>query len=78
MKMYFFGKTKESLSYSSITWKRLPDVEINWWNLNEQAPDDAVSRFYGVNGWVVMKYEHNNVFIIITDTGNEKGTAGPW
>ena len=76
MKMDFYQGGKNEMGYLPTGWQSKPEVKLDWWNPKTNTPLDAASRYFGVNGWIVAKYEEGNVYIYITDTGN--ATPGPF
>jgi len=78
MNLHFRGQTPEADIYLPASWACDIDDAPSWWHPTAETPADAVAKQYGVNGWVVAKYENGAVFIIVTDTGSESGTPGPW
>jgi hypothetical protein len=76
MKMDFYKSGKNEMGYFQTRWPAKPQVKLDWWNPKMGKPLDAAARSFGVNGWIVAKYEEGNVYIYLIDTGN--ATPGPF
>lgn len=68
----------ENSGHLPACWDGPTDRELPWWDPAPQTPSDAAARFYGVNGWIVAKYERGSTYLILTDSGHAEGTPGPW
>jgi hypothetical protein len=77
MSLHFRGQTPEADIYLPASWACESEDTVSWWDPTFETPADAAARAYGVNGWIIAKYENGAVFIIVTDTGNEQGSPGP-
>ena len=72
------GETPDAGMYLPASWDCEAEAAASWWNPTAETPDNAAARQYGVNGWVVAKYENGAIYINLTDTGSEGGEPGPW
>ena len=71
-------RAAESAGYLPAAWEAPRGVDLPWWDPGADTPPDSAARAYGTNGWVVAKYEDGQIFLILTDSGAETGTPGPW
>ena len=78
MDLHFRGQTPEADIFLPASWTCESEEPVSWWDPISESPADAGARSYGVNGWIIAKYENGAVFIIVTDTGREQGSPGPF
>lgn len=78
MHLHQRGETPDAEMHLPYSWDCEAEEAVTWWNPTSETPDDAMARQYGVNGWIVAKYENGAIYINLTDTGNEQGEPGPW
>jgi hypothetical protein len=48
-------------------WKPESDVNLDWWNLSLDIPENTATRDLGINGWIIAKYENGYTFIKLHD-----------
>ncbi len=67
--MDLHNKGGAAMLYLPTSWKTMPQVALDWWNPGADTPEDAAAKSFGVNGWIVAKYENNYAYFIVSDTG---------
>lgn len=69
MNMAFHNSGGAALMFLPAAWGTEADVQLDWWDAREETPVEAAAAAFGVNGWIVAKYEEGAVYIIVTDSG---------
>jgi hypothetical protein len=68
MKMNFYEGGENRLLYLLPgQWKPESDVDLDWWNLSLDIPENTATRDLSVNGWIIAKYENGYTFIKLHD-----------
>ncbi len=75
MNMDFHDTEGAALMFLPAAWGTEADVRLDWWEAREETPAEAAAAAYGVNGWIVAKYEEGAVYIIVTDSGYFEGSG---
>jgi hypothetical protein len=69
MEMSFLLDGGDALVYLPTVWDAEPELNLEWWTPSSETPEDAAAKAYGINGWIVGKYELGDVYLIVTDSG---------
>lgn len=78
MQMSFHNTGGDANLYLPAAWGTVPELKLDWWDPSPDMPVSSAARDFGINGWIVAKYERDCVYLIVSDTGHVDGTPGPW
>ncbi|MGA1870581.1 MAG: hypothetical protein ACMUJM_18760 [bacterium] len=78
MNLFKKGRTPETDVFFSRKWHGPEGSVLSWWNPDSSMPDNAAANTFGINGWIITKYEKESIYIFVTDACVSEGTPGPW
>ncbi|MBN1984441.1 MAG: hypothetical protein JW795_23145 [Chitinivibrionales bacterium] len=78
MQLKLYGKDASIAGFLPSAWNGPSNESLPWWTPTGETPPGAAAKPFGINGWIIAKYENSHIYIYATDSGNKEGTPGPW
>lgn len=50
-------------------WGLPRQLSLEWWDPEQATPDNATAKSISNGGWIVAKYEHQHVYLIVEGSG---------